>query len=159
QIDRETGRVVSAEVLGFIPVFCWSDGPIGGVNTQDGPGGGPISQPGHNTAPKPDQATRRKALDDCINELWEGLVHLLAFEESFKGFSGHTSFTIGSGDDQRAASVKNNVTRFNSGDLTRIAYPNSKITGPGTVRGLTSTGGPEGQTVTWTDSTGSHSYA
>jgi len=158
QIDRDTGRVISSEVIGFIPVFCWSNGPIGGVNTQGPGGGGPISQPGRNTAPKPDQATRRKALDDCINELWKGLVHLLSFEESFKGHSGKTTFTFGSGARQRAASVKNNVTRFTSGDLTSIAYMNSEIEGPGTVRGLTSTGGPGGSTVAWTDINGHFSY-
>jgi len=54
------GHLVGQDTIGFIPVFCWGDGPIGG----DGPGGGgPGGRPGDVPLGKKDQKKYDKEKD------------------------------------------------------------------------------------------------
>jgi RHS repeat-associated protein len=48
RVDAETGRVISSEYLGFLPVSCWDDSPRG---FDQGGGGGGGGQGGRNVGP------------------------------------------------------------------------------------------------------------
>jgi RHS repeat-associated protein len=76
----EDGKIVDSEVLGFIPVYCWEDGPVGGGGRPGG-GGNPV---GPKPAGQQNNHAQKKSdckrfVDDLIDEaMLDGVLGRLA---------------------------------------------------------------------------------
>lgn len=116
----EDGKLTGVDYLGFLPVFCWDDGPIGGEPRGGGPGGDQRFQ--HPQKSKYTNEQVRHAIDSCSQALFG--IGLTAFDPTSRGHNG--SFTGQTLDGHQiggnsSVNVVNEANAFDTAGITAIA--------------------------------------